>query len=229
MKKSIITTILTAALCLPALAEVDHRVKADREKESRRCMEKVKWFSSEEEFEKKFGWAKKDFGHQLHGLREKRMAASRAWKDAAEKIKHAQNHAQIDALKIAAHQAGGEAYLAELELKAAGSERRWKADAEKIGTGEAKDAARALIEQQRLIIEVTKNKILSEHHLRGLAWQKHEKESILKGEYAKMREKEEQARRKPGRKPSNTNGRPLRKPDHDKPAARPDPPKIRIE
>ncbi len=227
MTKHALITVFAAALCLPALAEVDHRVKNDRERESRRCMEKVKWFSSEEEFDKKFGWAKKDFGQQLHGLREKRMAASRAWKDAAEKIKHAQNHAQIDALKIAAYQAGSEAYLAELKLKADGAERRWKGDAEKIGTREAEDAARALIEQQRLVIEVTKNKMMSEHHLRGLAWQKHEKENILKGEYAKMREKEEQARNK-GRKPSNTNGRPLKKPDQ-KPAAKPEPPKIRIE
>ena len=227
MKKPILITILAASLCLPALAEVDHRVKADREKESRRCMERSKNLVNMEEFEKKFGWSKEHFGNQRHKLLEKRKAASRAWKEAGEKIKHAQNHDQIDALKIAAYQAGAEAYLAELELRADGAEKRWMGTAEKVGTEAAKKAARDLVENQRLVMEVTKSKMLSEHHLRGLAWQKHEHENILNGEYRKAREKEEQARNK-GRKPSNTNGRPIRKPD-PKPAAKPEPPKIRIE
>ena len=228
MKTHTLITILTASLCLTAFGEVDHRLKRDREKEAGRCMERANWHGNAEEFEKKFGWAKKDFGHQLHGLREKRMAASRAWKEAAAKIKHAENHAQIDAVKMAAYQAGAEAYLAELELKADSSEKKWKESAEKIGTREAEQAARQLIENQRNTIEVHKAKMLREHQLRQLAWQKHELGTALEKEYHEMRQKEEQARNK-GRKPSNTNGRPLKKPDHDKPAARPDPPKIRIE
>ena len=192
-------------------------------------MERANWHSNAEEFEKKFGWAKKDFGHQLHGLREKRMAASRAWKEAAAKIKHAQNQTQIDAIKMAAYQAGAEAYLAELELKADSSEKRWKESAEKIGTREAEKAARELMENQRNTIEVHKAKMLREHQLRQLAWQKHELGNVLEGEYRKAREKEEHARNNNGRKPSNTYRRPLKKPDHDKPAAKPEPPRIRIE
>ncbi len=227
MIKPAFVSLLAASLCLPALAEVDHRVKSDRERDSRRCMERAKELSNMEAFEKKFGWSKEHFGHQRHKLLEKRKAASMAWKDTAEKLKHAQNHAQIDALKIAAYQASAEAYLAELELRADSSEKKWKGTAEKVGTETAKKAARDLIENQRNAIEVHKAKMMREHQLRGLAWQKHEQENILEAEYKKMREQEEQARNK-GRKPSNTNGRPLKKPD-PKPAAKPEPPKIRIE
>ena len=227
MIKHALITVFAAALCLPALAEVDHRTKREREKEAGRCMERSRSLANMEEFEKKFGWSKENFGHQRHTLMEKRKAASRAWKEAAEKIKHAQNMDQVNALKIGAYQASAEAYLAELELKADGSEKRWKDSADKIGTETAKQAVRELIENQKNVIEVHKAKMLREHQLRGLAWQKHEQENILEAEYRKMREKEEQARNN-GRKPSNTNGRPLKKPDIQ-PAARPEPPKIRIE
>ena len=87
------------------------------------------------------------------------------------------NQDQISALKIAAYQAGAEAYLEELELRAAGSKKRWEESAEKIGTEAAKKAARDLIENSRNTIEVHKAKMLREHQLRGLAWQKHEFEN----------------------------------------------------
>ena len=231
MIRFFLTTTLATALCLPALADVDHRTKREREKAAGRCMERSKSFGNMEDFEKKFGWAKEHFGHQRHKLMEKRKAASAAWKEAAGKIKHAQNMDQVEALKIAAYQAGAAAYLEELELRAAGSERRWKDSADKIGTETAKQAVRELIENQRNTIEVHKAKMLREHQLRGLAWQKHEQESILNAEYRKMREKEEQAKRKPTRKPSNTNGTPLKKPQ-ERPAAKPkepEKPKFRIE
>ena len=217
MFRSTCLIILSSILCLPALAEVDARFRRERDKEFNRCMERAEEFGNVEAFEKRWDWAKENFGHQLHDVREKRRAAAKAWKDAANGIKHAQNHHHIDGIKIAAFQAGSAAYIAELELRSAGMKKRWNDTAEKIDTDAARKAAKDLIENQRLYVEVAKNKALNEQHLRGLDWQRQEKLKALEAEEEKERCK------------SNTTGRPTKKPAKDKPAARPDPPKLLIE
>ena len=217
MHKHTFLTFTMVCLCLPAFAQVDSRFIRDRDKEISRCMEKAEHFEEMEDFEKRWGWAKEHFGHQFHHLLEKRKAASKAWRDAANGIRHAQNHHHIDGTKIAAFKADSAAYIAELELRSAGMKRRWNDTADKIGTEEASRAAKDLIETQRLYVEVAKNKALNEQHLRGLDWQRVEKQKALDAEA-------EQERRK-----SNTNGRPLKKEQNDKPEGKPHPPKIIIE
>lgn len=227
MIQKTILTLVACAISLPALAEekVDPKVMRDREREAGRCMERAEKFSDMEEFEKRFGWSKEHFGHQRHKLLEKRKAASREWKEAAAKIKQARNHDQINVLKIPAYQAGGEAYLAELELRADSSEKRWKAMAEKLDSDAADKAVRELLENQRHTIEVTKAKIMREQQLRKLAWRKYELSEVLEGEEKKAQDKGDDRRRKP----SNTKGRPLKKPEVKPEPERKDPPKLLIE
>jgi len=222
MKKPILLSLLTALLCLPALAGTgdEDRMKEARDKEVRRANEAASYVAVDQRFEEKYAWAKQDFPDQYRKMIDKRREAERAWKEAAGRLSRAKDYPEIDAIKIPAHQAAAIAYLAELELKAAASEKRWLASAEKSGSETARKASRALIENQRLSLEATKEKYIQENQLRELAKQRNELERMLDEEYNKMRRQEEDKRRKP-----DDHHRPDNKPEPSKP----EPPKIRIE
>ena len=81
------------------------------------------------------------------------------------------------------------------------------------------------MENQRNTIEVSKAKLLREQQLRQLAWQKYELGKVLEAEEHKAQSKGEDRRRKP----SKTNGRPLKKPEVKPEPERKDPPKLLIE
>lgn len=222
MKVPFLLAITVAALCLPAMAE-DDRIKRDRAKEMRRAEDAAAYVSVNERFLEKFKWAKEDYPDHYRKLVEKKQEAEKAWKDAARRMQRAKNHDQFNACKIPAYQAGAMAYLAEMELKAEASEKRWLSSAEKLGTEIARKASRSLIENQRQAYEATKQKMIYENQLRELAWQRSELEDLLEGESRKMREAEEAKRRKP------KSDRATNKKLEEKEVRPTVPPKIRIE
>jgi len=230
MIKATLLTLLSASLCMPAFAGDEDAKRAEREAELRRMREKETQRANEsaqyagdmEGLERKFGWAKEDLKNQYNDLIEKRKASARAWKEAAAQLGRAQDYDQVHAIKIPAYQAGAIAQLAELELRAAGSERYWQSSADKAGSESAKQAARKLIENQKKIIEANREKLIKEHQLRELERTRNELEDAFQQECDKARRKDqEEHNHKPDRKPEP---RPEPKPEH-----RPEPPKIRIE
>lgn len=236
MIKSTLLSILAVSLCLPALAEDDAAKRAEREaelrrmreKESQRANEAAQYAGDMESLERKFGWAKEDLRDQYNDLIEKRRAAAGAWKEAAQKLSRANDYDQVHALKITAYQAGAIAQLAELELRAAGSERSWNSSAEKANSEAAKQAARKLIENQKKMVDATRDKLIKEHQLRELERSRNELEDEFQKQCDNARRKETDQRDK-GRKPEP---RHEHRPEPPKPEPQPehrDPPKIRIE
>ena len=221
MIKPTLITLLSVSLFLPALGGDEDRKRAEREaelrhmrdKESGRAMEAAQHFGNIAKYEERYGWAKEDFKFEFDGLLAKRKAAGRAWQEAAERLKRAGDWQDVHAIKMAAYRADAIAYLAERELKAQGSERQWMRDADKAGTEEAAKVARAMIENQRKMIEVLRAKLAREHELRELEHKHHLLERAQREQHEKARRQHEEKHR------------PEPKPEPE----RRDPPKIRIE
>lgn len=93
MKTATLIALISATLCLPALAGADDeaRMKTAREKEMSRAAETAEDVSVGKRFEEKYGWAKEDFPAQYRKLEEKRREAERAWKEAAGHIARARD------------------------------------------------------------------------------------------------------------------------------------------
>lgn len=190
---------LIIALCglvvLPAHAGDDDKrheewMKEAREKEMRRAQEAAKEQGDMEGMEKKYGWMKEKYGEQYQDYTKKRKAAAEEWSNVAKRISRANNYEEINALKMPAQRADAIAELSRLELRAASAEENWMKTAEKADTGSAKRVAKALAENQREIIQVTKQKMISEQRLRELSVQHDKLEQEMRGEYEKARQLE---------------------------------------
>lgn len=222
MFKTALISLLSLSLCLPAIAGDEDRKRAEREaelrrmreKESSRAMEAAEHFGNIEKYAERYAWAKEEFKFEFDGLMAKRKAASRAWQQAAERLKRANDWRDVHAIKMSAYQADAVAYLAERELKAHGSENHWSKTAERLDTPEAKQAAKALIENERKMIEATRQKLAREHELRELEFKHHQLERAMEEEHEKKHRKEREQH----------DHKPEPKPEHN-----PGPPKIRIE
>ncbi len=192
--------IIAGLLSLPAQAGDDDKrheeyMKRVREKEVGRANEAAKDLGDMEDLEKRYGWLKENHGDKYDEYKEKRKVAAQDWREVAKRIGRAKNTEEVDVIKMSAYKSNAIAELARLELRAAGSEANWLKSAEKTDSGAAKRAARALIDNQRSMIEVTKQKLISEQRLRELSIERQKLEGEMRDEYEKSREKERNDRK----------------------------------
>lgn len=177
-------------------------MKRAREKEASRAKETAENFADREDFEKKYESLKENHPTQFATAMDKRQLAAKAWRTAAEGISSASSYEQISVLKMPAYDAEGAAELARLELKATGAEQEWKRSAEKSDSREVAATAEQLIQNQKAIIQATRQNLISQRTLRQLEIDRTNLEK-------KMREAYENSRKE--RQPEKD-----KKPSHDR-------------
>jgi len=164
--------LITACLCQhlhadPA-ADKEKEIQRMQEKESLRARETADSLSDRETFEKRYGWLKNDNASLFAQAFEKQQLAAKAWRTAADGMSRATGNDQINALKIPAYDADAAAEIARLELKAAASEKDWKRSAEKYKSKNVESLSAQLMQNQKTLIQTTKQHMASQKLLRQL-------------------------------------------------------------
>lgn len=197
-----IRTLVLLAACLsqPALAgppaDKDNETMRMREKESGRALEAAKLFEDKEDFTEKYKHLKESDPGLFAAALEKRLLAAKAWQTAAAGLAKIDNYDQINVWKAPAYDAEEVAEIARMELRAAGAEREWKNALEKYKSREVEALAGQLIQNQRSIIQATKQRMLSQRQLRQLEIERSRLSNQLREMQDKAREEERNKRDK---------------------------------
>lgn len=224
-----ITVCLCQSLLAGSPADREDEMKRAREKEAGRARDAAENFGNLQDFEKKYESLKENYPAQFAAAVEKRRQAANAWQTAANGIASANSYEQISALKMPAYDAEGGAELARLEMKAAAAEKEWKSSAEKSGSREVAAAAEQMIQNQKAIIQATRQNMSSQRALRQLEIERSNLDQKMRSSYesAKRDQHEKQQKREDKDKPQkceNKDNNSSR--DHEKkpsPENKPDP------
>lgn len=184
--------LIVACLYQPLVAgsseDRAEEIKRMRTKESTRAKETADLAEDREGFEKRYGWIKETSPTLFSAAMEKQLMAAKAWRKASEELANADGYDQVNAIKLPAYEAEAAAEIARLELKAAGAEREWKRNAEKSGSREVSAIAEQMIQNQKNIIQTTRQHQASQRMLRQLEIERMQLDK-------KMREAQDQARK----------------------------------
>ncbi len=197
-----IKTIVLLAACLtqPALAgspaEKDNETKRMREKESGRALEAAKMLDDKEDFTDKYEHLKESDPGLFATALEKRLLAAKAWQTAAAGLAKIDSYDQINAWKAPAYDAEEVAEIARMELRAAGAEKEWKRAVERYKSREFETLAGQLVQNQRAIIQTTKQRMLSQRQLRQLEIERSQLSNTMREMQDKAREEERNKRDK---------------------------------
>jgi hypothetical protein len=225
--------LLTACLAQPLLADTpsdkDNETKRMREKESARAREAAAGFADKADFTEKYEQLKESEPGLFAEALDKRLLAAKAWQNAAEAFTKIDSSDQIGAVKAPAHDAEEVAEIARMEMRAAAAEKEWKRTAEKYKSRELEQLAGQLIQNQRNIIQATKQRMMGQRQLRQL--------EIERGHLStKLRELQDEAREEDADKKNRNSSRDQdksrdRKPssDENKERAEAKPVKILVE
>lgn len=169
-----IRTIVWLAACLsqPVLAgspsDKDNETKRIRKKESGLALKAAKIFEDKDDFTEKYKHLKESEPGLFAAALEKRLLAAKAWQTAAAGLAKIENYDQSNVWKAPAYDAEEVAEIARMELRAAGAEREWNNAVDKYKSPKFAALARQLVQNQRAIIQSTKQRMLSQKQLRQL-------------------------------------------------------------
>ncbi len=227
-----IFAMIAACLCQSLLAgspaDKEDEMKRVREKEANRAKEIAVNFANQEDFEKKYESIKEDFPTQFAAAVEKRRLAAKAWQAVADGIAGANSYDQISALRMPAYDAEGGAELARLELKAAAAEREWKKSAEKSDSREVATAAEQLIQNQKAIIQATRQNMVSQRALRQLEIERSNLDKKMRDSYERAK-RDQQEKREDKDKHSSRDHEKKPSPEHKNDPGNDRPGKILVE
>jgi hypothetical protein len=190
--------MLSAFLIQPLLAgtpaEREEEIRRMREKEAERAKIAAQSFSDQESFVKKYETLKESEPRLFADAMEKRLLAAKAWTAVASGVGTVDGYEQLTALKMPAYDAEAVAEIARMEMKAAYSEKDWKRNAEKSDSKDASALAEQMIQNQRAVIQATKQKYSSERLLRQLEIDRTQIEKKMRDAYEQSKRKEQEKR-----------------------------------
>ena len=210
---ALIATCLCQHLHADPAADKENEIRRMQEKEAGRARETADILADREAFEKRYGSIKTDNASLFAQAAEKQQLAAKAWRTAADGISRATSYDQMNALRIPAYDADAAAEIAKLELRVAASEKDWKRSAEKYKSREVEAISAQLIQNQKTLIQTTKQHMASQKLLRQLEVERAQLDKKMRDacENARRAEQEErdkknkQASKEHEKKPPTTN------------------------
>lgn len=206
--------LLSALLTQPAWAgspsEIESETRRLREKESGRAREMAQSLGDREDFDEKYKPFKESDPELFSAALEKRQLAAKAWQTAAEALTKVNSYEEANSVKAAAQDAEDVAEIARMEMRAAGAEKEWKRIAEKYKSRESEALAGQLIQNQRNLIQTTKQRMLSQKQLRQLEIERNQLNAKIREMQDHAREKEQNKRDRESSRDRGNNR------DHDK-------------